>query len=113
MIIAMDALVRKFDQHTVLNGLTAQIERGDVVALLGKNGAGKSTLLHTILGFGLPDGGAITLWQTPSSAITQQQKQKIGFVPQQDELLEQLTGAEHIKLFSKFRPDWDQACCDR
>jgi ABC-2 type transport system ATP-binding protein len=113
MIIAMDALVRKIDQQNVLNGLTATIQRGDVVALLGKNGAGKSTLLHTILGFGVPDGGEVTLWQTPSVALTQQQKQKIGFVPQQDELLEQLTGAEHLKLFSKFRPDWDQACCDR
>lgn len=113
MIIAMDTLVRKFDQHKVLNGLTAQIQRGDVVALLGKNGAGKSTLLHTILGFGVPDSGEVTLWQTPSIAITEQQKQKIGFVPQQDELLEQLSGAEHLKLFQKFRSSWDQACCDR
>ncbi|RVU40192.1 ABC transporter ATP-binding protein [Rheinheimera riviphila] len=109
----MDALVRTFNQHKVLNGLTAHIKRGDVVALLGKNGAGKSTLLHTILGFGVPDGGEVKLWQTPSIALTQQQKQHIGFVPQQDELLEQLTGAEQLKLFSKFRTHWDQACCDR
>ncbi len=113
MIIAMDALVRTFEQHNVLNGLTAHIQRGDVVALLGKNGAGKSTLLHTILGFGIPDAGQVQLWQTPSAALTQLQKQKIGFVPQQDELLEQLTGAEHVKLFSKFRPGWDHAYCDR
>lgn len=113
MIIEMDALVRKFDQHNVLNGLTAQVQRGDVIALLGKNGAGKSTLLHSILGFGVPDGGEVRLWQTPSTAMTQQHKQKIGFVPQQDELLEQLTAAEHLKLFRQFRPEWDQACCDR
>lgn len=113
MIIAMDALVREFDQHKVLNGLTAKVQHGDVVALLGKNGAGKSTLLHTILGFGVPDAGQVTLWQTPSVELTQQQKQKIGFVPQQDELLEQLTGAEHLTLFRKFRAEWDQACCDR
>jgi len=113
VIIAMDALVRTFERHKVLNGLTAHIQRGDVVALLGKNGAGKSTLLHTILGFGVPDSGDVKLWQTPSIALTQQQKQQIGFVPQQDELLEQLTGAEQLKLFQKFRPSWDQACCDR
>lgn len=113
MIIAMNALVRTFDQHKVLNGLTAQIQPGDVVALLGKNGSGKSTLLHTILGFGVPDGGEVTLWQTPSVALTAQEKQKIGFVPQQDELLEQLTAAEQLKLFQKFRPHWDQACCER
>jgi ABC-2 type transport system ATP-binding protein len=113
VIIAMDALVRKFGQHKVLNGLTATIQRGDVIALLGKNGAGKSTLLQTILGFGLPDCGTVTLWQTPSVSLTQLQKQKIGFVPQQDELLEQLNGAEHLKLFSKFRSNWDQACCER
>lgn len=113
MILSMDALVRTFEQQKVLNGLTAQIQRGDVVALLGKNGSGKSTLLHTILGFGVPDGGEVTLWQTPSVALTAFEKQKIGFVPQQDELLEQLTGAEQLKLFKKFRTNWDQACCDR
>jgi len=113
VIIAMDALVRTLNQHKVLNALTAQVHRGDVVALLGKNGAGKSTLLHTLLGFAVPDGGTVTLWQTPSTALTQQQKQRIGFVPQQDELLEQLTGLEQLQLFRKFRPHWDQACCDR
>jgi ABC-2 type transport system ATP-binding protein len=113
MIMAMDALVRTFGKQKVLNGLTASIQPGDVVALLGKNGAGKSTLLHTILGFGVPDAGEVRLWQTPSIAMTSQEKQKIGFVPQQDELLEQLTGAEQLKLFRKFRPHWDQACCDR
>ena len=110
MIMAMDALVRTFGKQKILNGLTASIQPGDVVALLGKNGAGKSTLLHTILGFGVPDAGEVRLWQTPSIAMTSQEKQKIGFVPQQDELLEQLTGAEQLKLFRKFRPHWDQAC---
>ena len=113
MIINMDGLVRTFEQQKVLNGLTAQVQPGDVVALLGKNGAGKSTLLHTILGFGVPDGGEVTLWQTPSIALSALEKQKIGFVPQQDEVLEQLTGAEQLKLFRKFRSNWDQACCDR
>lgn len=113
MIVNISQLSRRFDNQTVLNNLTAQIRHGDVIALLGKNGAGKSTLLHTILGFGLPDTGSVTLWQQPSQTLTATEKQRIGFVPQQDELLDQLTGAEHLQLFRRFQPNWDQSCANR
>lgn len=113
MIVNISQLSRRFDNQTVLNNLTAQIRHGDVIALLGKNGAGKSTLLHTILGFGLPDTGCVTLWQQPSQTLTATEKQRIGFVPQQDELLDQLTGTEHLQLFRRFQPNWDQSCANR
>ncbi len=112
-IVEISDLYRTYGKHTVLQQITARVEQGDVVALLGKNGAGKTTLLETLLGFALPEQGAVRLFGTPSSDITAQEKQLIGFVPQQDELLEQLTPLEHLQLFARFQPHWEQALCNR
>lgn len=93
-MIEINALSRNFSGRTVLHQLQANANEGDVVALLGKNGAGKTTLLETVLGFAVPQQGEVKLFGTPSTEIGAKEKQLIGFVPQQDELLEQLTPYE-------------------
>lgn len=112
-VLQINALQRAFDGRIVLNNITASANQGDVIALLGKNGAGKTTLLETILGFALPEQGEIRLFGTPSTEIAAREKQHIGFVPQQDELLEQLSPYEQLQLFERFQPNWDQKLCDR
>ncbi|WP_333609422.1 ABC transporter ATP-binding protein [Arsukibacterium sp.] len=112
-VIQINALQRAFDGRLVLNNITASANQGDVIALLGKNGAGKTTLLETILGFAVPELGEIRLFGTPSTEIAAREKQHIGFVPQQDELLEQLSPYEQLQLFERFQPNWDQQLCDR
>lgn len=104
---------RQFSRVTVLNGINAEVLPGQVIALLGKNGAGKTTLLETILGFGFPSAGEAKLWQLDATQIAGETKQRIGFVPQQDELLPSLTGGDHLKLFKSFRPHWNQPLVDK
>lgn len=112
-ILEITQLHRKYDDNTILKQINASVQQGDVIALLGKNGAGKTTLLETLLGFALPDHGEIRLFGTLSSNIDAKEKQLIGFVPQQDELLEQFTPHEHLAMFARFQPNWQQALCDR
>ncbi len=113
-ILELDRLVKRFDKQTVLNGITASLERGDVVGLLGLNGAGKTTLLETALGFAIPDGGSVTLFGQSASAIAEERiKHRIGFVPQQDELIETMKGREFLGLISKFYRDWNSDLIDR
>jgi len=112
-IVEINELYRSYKDKPVLENITASIQQGDVIALLGKNGAGKTTLLETLLGFAMPDQGEVRLFGRPSTEIDASEKQLIGFVPQQDELLEQLSAAEHLQLFARFQPNWDQALCDR
>lgn len=47
--------------RTVVQGITADIRRGELTCLLGRNGAGKSTLLRTLAGFQPKLGGSITI----------------------------------------------------
>lgn len=112
-IVEITQLQRQFDKRIIFNQLTATVQQGDVIALLGKNGAGKTTLLETLLGLALPEQGEVRLFGTPSSKIGASEKQRIGFVPQQDELLPQLTAQAQLNLFATFQPNWDPALCLR
>lgn len=111
--VSLKNLQRQFSRVTVLQGINAEVLPGQVIALLGKNGAGKTTLLETILGFGFPSAGEARLWQLDATQIANETKQRIGFVPQQDELLPSLTGGDHLKLFKSFRPRWNQSLVDK
>ncbi|MES2675219.1 MAG: ABC transporter ATP-binding protein [Pseudomonadota bacterium] len=112
-IIQLTQLQRQLDKVTIIKSITAQVNAGDVVALLGKNGAGKTTLIETLLGFGFPSFGSCTLWNKNATEIQGDIKQRIGFVPQQSELLMNLNGKEHMELFRAYRPTWNQTLVDK
>jgi ABC-2 type transport system ATP-binding protein len=69
--------------------------------------------LETLLGFAFPSHGKVTLWGVDATHIRDEQKQKIGFVPQQDELLLTMTGKEQVELFRSFRPTWNQTLVEK
>lgn len=111
--VSLKNLQRQYSRVTVLKGINAEVLPGQVIALLGKNGAGKTTLLETILGFGFPSAGEAKLWGIPATDIDGEIKQRIGFVPQQDELLAGMNGWEHLALFKAYQRRWNQALVDR
>jgi len=111
--VSLKNLQRKLGGVTILKGISAQVQPGQVIALLGKNGAGKTTLLETILGFGFPSAGEAMLWSVNATGIDGEIKQRIGFVPQQDEFLNSMTGWEHLALFKAYRQHWNQSLVDK
>ncbi len=54
-------IVKKFDQHTVVQNLSLQIHKGEFITLLGPSGCGKTTTLRMIAGFEQPTSGEILL----------------------------------------------------
>ena len=90
------------DSH-VLQGVSLKIEKGDVVALLGRNGAGKTTLVHTIIGFNPPrsgkiafDGVDITYLKTHLIA-----RLGIGLIPQGRRVFRSLTVNENLDIAAR------------
>jgi branched-chain amino acid transport system ATP-binding protein len=57
-ILELTDLVVRYGQATALDGVSLNVRRGEMVALVGPNGAGKTTLLNTICGLLRPAGGA-------------------------------------------------------
>jgi energy-coupling factor transport system ATP-binding protein len=67
-----------------LNKVSATINHGEIVAVMGRNGAGKSTLLHSIVGLHAPDSGRITVnGDDPTGLKGAQRRSSIGYVPQE------------------------------
>lgn len=87
----------------VLNGASATIGAGEVVALVAPSGAGKSTLLHIAGLLDTPDGGTVEiagrdLSATSDRARTAARRGQVGFVYQFHHLLPEFTAAENIIL---------------
>lgn len=113
-IVSINKLSKRFDGTTVLNGIDASVRRGEVIGLLGINGAGKTTLLETLLGYALPQSGSALLFGSDSAhTLPLQTKARIGFVPQRDELVDSMKGAQYLKLIASFYDNWNQALIER
>ena len=73
----------RYNGTEALRGVTLEVQRGELVALMGRNGSGKSTLLKNMIGLLQPQRGTIRILdrdtrETPLSEMTQ----RVGFVPQ-------------------------------
>ncbi len=112
-MIDVQDLQRQLGGVGVITGISTRVEPGQVIALLGKNGSGKTTFLETLLGFGVPSYGQVLLWGEAARKMNGNTKSRLGFVPQQDELLPSLTGEDHINLFREFRTHWNESLVQR
>jgi ABC-2 type transport system ATP-binding protein len=112
-MVSIDNLGKRFGTKTALEDVTASIAPGDVVGLLGRNGAGKTTLLEVMLGFSPPSTGSATILGDSCLELSQATKNRIGFVPQQDELLGILSAKQQLAIAAAFHGNWDEALVAR
>lgn len=112
-VIHLNNFGRRYGKEWVFRQLSSQIEPGEIVALIGKNGAGKTTLLESLIGLSLPDEGEAHVFGCETSKIGKNEKARIGFVPQEDELLGNLSAMGHISLWRKFHQRWDDDLADK
>jgi len=87
----------------VLQGISFEVEKGSVVAILGRNGMGKTTLIRSIVGFTPPRQGQILLkdidiTRKPSYKIVQM---SLGLVPQGRRIFPSLTVLENLRVASR------------
>jgi len=95
-----------------LNGLDFSIPSGQVVGLLGRNGAGKTTLLECALGLRDIERGEIRLFGETPAQMTDANRARIGYVPQQTDLFEWLSVPQMLAFFKAFYPRWNDAKVD-
>jgi ABC-2 type transport system ATP-binding protein len=112
-VVSARALSKRFAAKDVLHEISVDVEAGDIVGVLGKNGAGKTTLLELLLGFSIPTSGSAEIFGERSADLSAAAKKRIAFVPQQDELIDLLTGAQQLSLTAAFYDRWDRALIER
>jgi ABC-2 type transport system ATP-binding protein len=106
-------LSKAFGTKHVLRNVSFGVSPGDVIGVLGKNGAGKTTLLELMLGFTPPSDGVVRIFGHESYKLPGAIKARVGFVPQQDELLDQLTVGDQLRVIASFYPRWDSELITR
>jgi ABC-2 type transport system ATP-binding protein len=89
-------LRKVFGERAALNGLTLQVEQGEVFGFLGPNGAGKTTSIKMLLGLVRPTSGEASLLGAPigDRAV----RARIGFLPEHFRFQDWLTAREFLEL---------------
>ena len=96
-------IIRQYGSLPVLKGIDVEIQRGEVVAIVGASGAGKSTLLHILGTLDRPDSGQVVINNTDVFALKDKdlatfRNLSIGFIFQFHNLLPEFTALENVCL---------------
>lgn len=88
---------------TVFDGVDLEVERGEMVAIVGASGAGKSTLLHLLGALDRPTAGVVLIGGRPlagmnDDAISALRNRTVGFVFQFHHLLREFTAIENVMM---------------
>lgn len=100
-MIALTDIRKRFGTLDVLRGVSLEVARGEVVAVVGASGAGKSTLLQIAGTLMRPDGGRVVIDGTDvgalgDRALSRFRNERIGFVFQFHHLLPEFTALENV-----------------
>ena len=92
-------LHKSFGKTLAVDGVSFAVERGQLVGLLGPNGAGKTTTVSMIAGLVTPDQGTVTINGAVPSGDADPVKRRLGLVPQDLALYDELTARANLRLF--------------
>ena len=98
-MLTISSLHKSFGSTTAVDGVSFTVQRGQLLGLLGPNGAGKTTTVSMISGLVTPDRGEITIDGVRLSGDTDPVKRRIGLVPQDLALYDELSANANLRLF--------------
>ena len=107
-VIETRGLTRAFRSLEAVRDLSLTVGRGRVFAFLGRNGAGKTTTIHLLAGLLRPTRGESRVLGTPSTALAADDWRRIGYVSENQQLYDWLTGAELLAFARPLYPGWDR-----
>jgi ABC-2 type transport system ATP-binding protein len=99
--IEVENLRKVYGGKAAVDGLTLSVPRGCFFGFLGPNGAGKTTTIKMLMGLALPTAGTIRLlgYSMPEQGL--EIKRRIGLVPDESLLFDQLTGCEFVEFIGR------------
>jgi len=94
-------LVRRFSRLRAVDGITFDLQAGELLTIFGPNGAGKTTLLNILAGVMCPDEGQVLLDGNVVVGSERQWRKEFGLVTHQTMLYDRLTAVENLSFYSK------------
>jgi len=100
-VITARGLTRRFGSRTVVDGVSFEVSRSEIVALLGPNGAGKTTTLRMLAGLIAPTSGTVAIEGVQLTRATGALlRSRIGFLTEAPGLWDRLTVRENLRIYA-------------
>lgn len=103
LTIEVENLVKRYGRTTAVSDISFSVRRGEIVGLLGPNGAGKSTTMKILTGFQQASSGIVRICGIPVAARPTETKRKIGYMPENNPLPEDLRVREYLGWRSRLK----------
>jgi ABC-2 type transport system ATP-binding protein len=100
-VIDVDGLQKLYGDFPAVQGLSFQVEPGEVLGLVGPNGAGKTTTIRSIAGIIIPTTGRIRIAGHDLATDPVAAKSALAFIPDEPHLFEYLTVEEHLRFVAR------------
>ncbi len=100
-ILEVRNLVKNYGEVVAVNGISFDVEEGEIFSLLGPNGAGKTTTISILSTLLIPTSGDATVCGYSVTDKPMAVKRSIGVVPQEIALYEELTALENLKFWGQ------------
>ncbi len=99
-MITTDNLKKRYGDVVALDGVSFEVQKGEIFGLLGPNGAGKTTAIKLLCGLLRPDGGAVSLDGKTDPTLAEV-RLSLGVVPQALAIYEELSAEENLRFFGR------------
>jgi lipopolysaccharide export system ATP-binding protein len=97
--LATEGLVKQYGGRKVVDRVSLQLDRGEIVGLLGPNGAGKTTTFHIMTGFIRPEAGTITLdgMDITRLPVYRRARLGLGYLSQEPSIFRRLSVLDNVR----------------
>jgi len=116
LLISANDLRKSFGSIRAVDGVSLQIQAGEIYGLVGSDGAGKTTTLRLLVGAMKADGGQIAIGGVDALRDPEGARAQIGYLSQRFSLYEDLTVLENIRFFAEVRglksDEWLPRCME-
>ncbi len=100
-ILQVRELGTAYGKHIALENISFSLRKGEILGVAGENGAGKSTLLSLLATVQKPSHGIILFQEKDIMEAKREYRSRIGYVPQEIALFEDLSGWDNLMFFGK------------
>ncbi len=105
MILRTENLVKYYGKRKVVNNVSLNVKRGEIIGLLGPNGAGKTTTFYMVVGFIKPSDGKVFIDNDEITDLPMYKRARkgVGYLPQEASVFRKLTVEQNIMGILEFQ----------